>query len=204
MFEVIFDLETKKFFDDTGTSDPADLGVSVLSLYQREITDDYREIKGELHSFWEKDFDVMWKIFQGADRIIGFNSISFDVPALKPYAPANFAKLPHFDILNKIKEIQGRRTSLNSIAKETLGSTKTDHGSNAIKYWLEGSKESLVKLQSYCEADVILTRDIYDFGLNNKYLKYIDHWNNVREVAVDFSYSKNGAPTGAPPQPSLF
>ena len=26
MFELIFDLETKKFFDDTGTFDPADLG----------------------------------------------------------------------------------------------------------------------------------------------------------------------------------
>jgi len=200
MFEVIFDLETKKFFDDTGTSNPADLGVSVLSLYHRKITDDYHETKGELLSFWEKDFDAMWKIFQGADRIIGFNSINFDVPALKPYAPANFSKLPHFDILDVIKEVQGRRTSLNSIARETLGNTKTDHGSNAIKYWLEGSKESLNKLQSYCEADVLITRDIYDFGFKYKYLKYIDHWNNIREVAVDFSYP----PKGASPQPSLF
>lgn len=200
MWEVIFDLETKRFFDETQTRDPADLGVSVLSLYRRELDENYQEITGEMKSFWEKDFDGMWKIFQGADRIIGFNSINFDVPVLKPYAPANFAKLPHFDILSVIKEIQGRRTSLNSIAKLTLGDTKVDVGANAIKYWNEGTKASLAKLQYYCEMDVDITKRIYDFGLKNKYLKYIDHWNNPREVSVDFSYTKNTAA----PQPSLF
>jgi DEAD/DEAH box helicase domain-containing protein len=188
MWEVIFDLETKKFFDDTGTNDPADLGVSVLSLYHRQFDSQGKEISGQLMSFWEPDFDRMWKLFQEADRIIGFNSLNFDVPALKPYAPAGFAKLPHFDILDKIKEIQGRRVSLNSVASQTLGNTKTDHGSNAIKYWNEHTPESLAKLQSYCEADVTITRDVYDFGFKNKFLKYIDHWNNLRTVAVDFSY----------------
>jgi len=203
MYEVIFDLETQKFFDDTGTSNPADLGVSIVSLYHRELDSDFREVKGELLSFWEKDLDGMWKIFQGADRIIGFNSLTFDIPALKPYAPANFSKLPHFDILDKIKEIQGRRTSLNSLAKETLGNSKTDHGANAIKYWRLGDPESLQKLQSYCEADVIITRDLYDFGFKYGFLKYLDHWNNLRQVPVDFSYPPQGAPTSAP-QPSLF
>ena len=60
MWEVIFDLETKKFFDDTGTSDPADLGVSVLSQYQRELNDNFAEVSGKMYSFWEKDFDHMW------------------------------------------------------------------------------------------------------------------------------------------------
>ena len=48
MFEVIFDVETKKFFNDTGTNDPADLGVSIVSLYTREAGE-----KGQMMSFWE-------------------------------------------------------------------------------------------------------------------------------------------------------
>lgn len=191
MYEVVFDLETKQFFDDTGTSDPADLGVSIVSLYHRDLDQSFREKSGQMLSFWEQDFDAMWKIFQNADRIIGFNSLNFDVPALRPYAPIGFSKLNHFDILDKIKEVQGRRTSLNSIASQTLGDTKVDSGANAVLYWQKRDPESLKKLQYYCEMDVDITKRIYDFGLQNKYLKYIDHWNNLRQVSVDFSYPQS-------------
>jgi DEAD/DEAH box helicase domain-containing protein len=191
MFEVIFDVETKKFFDETGTYNPADLGVSLVSLYFRELDSTLTEKTGEMHSFWENELDAMWKYFQQADRIIGFNSITFDVPALKPYSPIGFAKLPHFDILNEVYKSLGRRYSLNSFAKQTLGRGKTDSGSNAIKYWQSNDPVLLKQLQSYCEADVTLTRDLYDYALRNKSLKYTDHWNNPREIAVNFSYPKN-------------
>ncbi len=134
MFEVIFDLETKKFFDETGTSDPADLGVSIVSLYAREVDGQLKELKGELQSFWEKDFENMWKIFRNADRIVGFNSKTFDIPALSPYSPTDFSHLPHFDILEKIKEAIDHRVSLNRIAKDTLGSAKNDNPANATVY----------------------------------------------------------------------
>lgn len=196
MFEVIFDLETKKFFDETGTTNPADLGVSVVSLYFRDTTSS----QGELKSFWEKDFNDMWKVFRQADRIIGFNSKNFDIPALSPYAPADFAKLSHFDILEKIKETIDHRISLNRIAKDTLGNTKNDNPANAIVYWNSGDPESLEKLQQYCEQDVILTCDVYDFALKNKYLKFTDYWNNPRQISVDFSYP----PESSKVQLSLF
>jgi len=203
MYEVIFDLETQKFFDDTGTADPADLGVSVVSLYSRQLDNDFKEISGEIHSFWEHELDRMWKYFQIADRIIGFNSLNFDVPVLKPYAPAGFSKLPHFDILDHVKKVFGRRVSLNKIATDTLGTAKTDSGANAIKYWRRHDPESLAKLQSYCEADVVITRDIYDHGLHHRHLKFTDHWNTPRQIDVDFSYPSSGGPHGTP-QPRLF
>ncbi len=198
MFETIFDLETKTFFDETGTSDPADLGVSVVSLYFRNTETG----EGEIKSFWEQDFDTMWKYFRDADRLIGFNSKNFDVPALSPYSPPDFAKLNHFDILEKIRDASGHRTSLNRIAKDTLNNTKSDNPANAITYWNDHSPASLKKLQEYCEQDVILTRDVYDFVLKNKYLKFTDYWNNPRQLDLDFSYPH---PQEAPKiQTSLF
>lgn len=143
----------------------------------------------------------MWKYFWQADRIIGFNSINFDVPALLPYAPAGFAKLPHFDILDELKKITGRRVSLNRIAKDTLGNVKIDSGANAVMYWQKHDPESLAKLKSYCEADVTITRDVYDFALKNKHLKFTDHWNNPRQIDIDFSYPRDSATIA---QPSLF
>mgnify|MGYP001598832600 FL=1 len=187
---MIFDLETKKFFDDTGTFDPADLGVSVVSLYFRELDNDLREVSGEMISFWEKDFEVMWQLFRKANRIIGFNSLHFDVPALKPYAPSDFAKLPHFDMMAAIKEEFGKRVSLNSLARDTLNSQKNDHGTNAILYWNAGDPQSLAKLKKYCEMDVELTKKLYDFGKDNKFLRFTDHWNTPRKIPIDFSYPK--------------
>lgn len=188
MIEVIFDCETKKFFDAIEEFDPSKLGVSLVSLYQREIDDSEEEIKGQMLSFWEEDFAEMWPIFEKADRIIGFNSIGFDVPALSPYCPPVFPKLNHFDILAHVKESHGKRISLDALARATLGTQKNDTGENAIAYWQKGDSQSLTKLKKYCEMDVKITTGIYDFGRKNGYLKFIDFWNEVREIKVDFSY----------------
>lgn len=190
-FEVIFDTETKKFFDAIEEYDPSKLGVSLLSLYAREVDENLQEIKGEMKSFWEGELRDAWEIFEKADRIIGFNSIGFDVPALSPYSSPSFAKLPHFDILAHIKASQGKRVSLDSLARASLGTKKIDSGENAIKYFEKGDKESLAKLKKYCEADVAITRDIYDYGAKNGFLKFIDFWNETHDVKVDFSYSED-------------
>ena len=195
MFEVIFDTETKKFCDEVEGYDPGKLGVSITSVYSRTLDDSFREIDGKMQSFWEQDFSEMFKLFEKADRIIGFNSIGFDVPALSPYLPPHWPKLKHFDILAQIKEVAGKRMSLDCLAKATLGTKKNDNGVNAIKYWNEGTKESLARLKKYCEMDVALTRDVYDHVLKNGFLKYIDFWNETREIKLDFSYPQKDSST---------
>lgn len=188
--EIIFDLETKKIFDDIEGGNPADLGVSIVSLYRRQLDDDLQEVSGQIMSFWEEDFTAMWPVFSNVDRIIGFNSLHFDVPAISLQAPYDFRKLHHFDIMDHVKNFLGHRLSLNSIASETLGHTKTDHGLNAVYYWQEHSVESLSKLKKYCEADVLVTKDVYDYGLKYRQLKYKDRWNTARLIEVDFSYPR--------------
>jgi DEAD/DEAH box helicase domain-containing protein len=190
MFEVIFDTETKKFFDETTGYDASKLGVSITSVYSRTLDENLKEVEGKMESYWEKDFPEMFKLFEKADRIIGFNSFTFDIPALSPYLPLHWSKLKHFDIMDEIKRVEGKRVSLDSLAKATLGTKKNDSGENAVKYWGLHDAESLKKLQKYCEMDVAITRDIYDHVIKNGFLKYIDFWNETHEVKLDFGYSE--------------
>jgi DEAD/DEAH box helicase domain-containing protein len=188
--EVVFDLETKRLFNEIKGNDPGKLGVSVVSLYSRVLDENFNEVEGKTKSFWENEFGQMWPLFQGADRIIGFNSIGFDVPALIPYSNFPFQKLPHFDILTKVKESFGHRISLDHIAMETLQKHKIDVGTNAVIYWKNHDEQSLEKLRRYCEDDVIITRDVYDFGLKHGFIRFKDKWNSLREIDIDFSYPK--------------
>ncbi len=201
-YEVIFDLETQKFFDEIEGSDPADLGVSILSMYVRTLDENFKEVKGEMISFFEEDLGKAWEIFKKADRIVGFNSKHFDVPALKNYLPLELTKIPHLDILEVVRAVNGKRVSLGAIANGTLGDHKADDPRNAITYWAKHDEESLKKLKFYCEEDVRLTTEVLDYGLKNKTLTFKDYWNDIKTIEVDFSYPKIETP--AEVQDSLF
>lgn len=188
--EVIFDIESQRLFSEVEGNEPSKLGVSIVSLYTRRVSEDQTEISGEMKSFWEHELDAMWPYFTQAQRIIGFNTLKFDVPVLLPYAPENFSKLPHFDMMTTVRNKLGHYLSLSTLAKYTIGRDKTDVGTNAVLYWKQHDPESLAKLKYYCEADVLLTRDLYDYGVKNKQLKYLDNWNTVQSFEVDFSYPK--------------
>jgi DEAD/DEAH box helicase domain-containing protein len=197
--ELIFDIETQKLFDDIQSGNPADLGVSIVSVYKR-LVEKGKELEGQMFSFWIHDLSGLWPLFANVDRIIGFNSLKFDVPVLAPLSPFDLKPLHHFDMLDIIKDILGHRLSLDTLATATLGTGKTDSGLNAVTYWQQSTPESLAKLQHYCEHDVIVTRDLYDYGVAHGHLKYLDRWNTPRIVDVDFSYPKSDSV----PQMGLF
>jgi uncharacterized protein YprB with RNaseH-like and TPR domain len=189
--EVVFDCETQRLFNEISSTDPADLGISLVSVYVRTVDEQQNELSGAMHSFWEHELSEMWPHFLSAKRIIGFNSLKFDVPALARHAPPTFVRLPHFDIMTRVRNALGHNLSLNVLGEYTLGKQKTDVGTNAVAYWKQHDEESLSKLKMYCEADVLLTRDLYDYGVREKKLKYMDKWNMLREFPVDFSYPKD-------------
>lgn len=186
--EAIFDVETQKLFAEVADGDPALLGVSLVSVYIRQVDEEQHELSGEMRSFWEHEIGGLWPFLGGVKRIIGFNSLKFDIPVLQPYAPMPFARLPHFDIMQAVRDALGHNVSLRVLTEQSLGRGKTDVGTNAVTYWKSQDPEQLKKLREYCEADVLLTRDLYDYGVRNKHLKYVDKWNNAKMFPVDFSY----------------
>lgn len=157
-YPVIFDVETKRSFREVGNNTKK-LGVSVVAAY------DYQTNK--VFAFFESELAKLFRLFEKASVIIGYNSNSFDLLVLNEYYAGNLFKLPHFDILENIKELTGRRYALEDLVQATLGKGKSGHGLQAIELFREGRIDELVK---YCQDDVILTKELFDFGLEKGYV----------------------------------
>ena len=85
-----------------------------------------------------------------------------------------------------MKEVQnsmGRRLKLDTVASATLGINKSGNGLDAIEWWSNGEIEKLIK---YCKDDVRITRELYDYAVLNKLLKYRDN-GVIKEAPLDVS-----------------
>lgn len=168
--EIIFDIET--IGDIRNFSE---LKVTVVSIYEYE-TDSYR-------SFCENELSQLWPIFEKSERLIGYNSEHFDLPILGKYYMGDLTKIPHLDLLKVIKEMSGSRYKLNDIAKATLQIEKSADGLQAMKWFEEGKIDEIKK---YCEQDVKVTKEIYEYGKQNKMLYYNTLTGDLMPIAVNF------------------
>ena len=161
MKKIIFDIETSNIFSDVGKNDPALLDLSVICIYEYE--------KNTYSSFFQNELKNLWPILEKADLLIGFNSEHFDLPLLNKYYSGDLSKIQHLDILKEIKNSYGRRMKLDQIAEATLGVKKSGHGLQATAWWKKGEYE---KVKNYCLDDVRITKDIYEYALANKKIKF--------------------------------
>lgn len=175
MNEIVFDIETQNTFADVN-NDFKKLKLSVISIYRYE-NDSYE-------SFTEDELSRLWPILERADRIIGYNSEHFDIPVLNNYYPGDLTKLPHLDILKVIKQTVGIRLKLNDVAQATLDHmAKSADGLTALRWWKEGRVE---EVKRYCEQDVRVTKEIYEFGRRNKQLFYKSLTGEILPFRVNF------------------
>jgi DEAD/DEAH box helicase domain-containing protein len=85
---------------------------------------------------------------------------------------------------------------LDNIASNTLGTSKSANGLQAVAWWNSGEIEKIIK---YCEQDVKVTKDVYDYAKKNNKLFYEDR--NTRkktEVVLDSSNWENPKTTNEP------
>lgn len=171
--KLVFDLETQKEFAEVGGRGKNHLlKVSVCGVY------DYSTNKYSI--FEESELNSMFKLFQSADLLIGYNSIDFDNAVLQPYCNFNLADIPHVDLLKEIEKVIGHRIKLESVAQATLGKGKSGSGKEAILYFRSGRMDLLKK---YCLDDVKITKEIYDYALKNEKLLYQDYF-GVKEISL--------------------
>ena len=174
---LVLDLETKRSFEEVGGRNFSELGVSVCCLYTYE-DDSYRH-------FLELELGRMENFLIHAKLIIGFNVRRFDLPVLQPYFTSSIATFPVFDILEDLTERLGHRVSLDSVAQATLNTGKSASGLDAIRFFREGKWD---QLRSYCQQDVKITKEVFDYGLKNGEIFFLSKEGNKKiRVEVDWS-----------------
>jgi len=182
--EVVFDIETKNTFQDVGAYNPSLLEVSLVGAYFYE-TDTYE-------SFLEEDLPKLWPRLERADRIIGYNILGFDIPCLQSYYTGELLKLPSLDLMAEIANRLGFRIKLDDVAKATLGIGKSGHGLQAVEFWKKGE---IQKLRDYCLQDVKITKDVYEYALTHKEVKYVDRMGQVQTCPLPLEPVPDGQQT---------
>jgi len=172
---VVFDLETRKLADEVGgwQNIPA-MGLSLAVAYSKE--------KGFL-TFTEDNVSELIDLLKEADLVVGFNHVRFDYAVLKAYSAENLKALPNLDICTEVSGTLGFRLSLDHLARFTLEKGKSGDGLDAVRWFREGRMDLL---EEYCREDVIITRDLYLFGLCNGYLNYGRKNGRVAQIPVEW------------------
>jgi len=173
---VFFDLETQRSFQEVGgRHNIPRLGLSVAVTYNSSDC--------AFHRYIEANVPELIAELQAADRVIGFNLLRFDYPVLSAYTQVRLSSLPTVDMLDHIHRRLGFRVGLDALASATLGRGKSANGLQAIRWWRAGEME---KLFAYCQQDVEVTRQLYEFGQRHKYLQYRDRRWGLRQVPVSW------------------
>jgi DEAD/DEAH box helicase domain-containing protein len=192
---VVFDIETKNSFSDVGGRDLAEkLDISIVGTYDYG-TDEFKVYE-------ESEFAELVERLSRKPLLVGFNSKKFDTPILQKYIPFDLKKLPQLDIMEEITKVLGHRVGLDSFAKATLGEGKSGSGLEAIKLWREGKID---ELKSYCQGDVRITRDIYEYGASHSELLYMPKFGSGKaRVGVSWRVEHPEEGTDSAAQHTLF
>ncbi len=160
---LFFDLETQKSAAEVG-------GWGNTHLMRLAVGVIYDSIEKKYIRYFEDEAYALVDKLLSADLVVGFNHIQFDYGVLRGYTSVDLAKkTKSFDILVDVHKRLGKRISLNNIAGPTLNTSKTADGLQSLIWWAEG-KHDLVA--DYCESDVKITKDVFEYGVLNKWLLY--------------------------------
>ena len=193
---IVLDLETKRTFEDVGGRDNLGaLGVSMVGVYS------YRH--KEYQAYFENDFPKLFSILSDKPLVIGFNHRRFDMPVLQPYfKDFDLKQLKLLDVMEELTKILGHRIGLDAVAQATLGTKKSGHGLDAIRYWNTGDLESLKK---YCLDDVRITKEVYEYGAKHGELFFMDKFGTGKiKVAVNWKMEEDEKSQEEMKQFSLF
>jgi DEAD/DEAH box helicase domain-containing protein len=174
---VIFDLETQNLFEDVGgRANMAALKVACAVSWSSKSKD--------FKIYWEKDVLDLIAELKSTQRVVGFNIKGFDYEVLRPYAPTERLHfLPTLDIMEELFKELSFRVSLDSVARATLGASKSADGIQAVRWWREGKMDLL---QEYCRQDVDVTRRFYEFGCANGFVYFFTRLGSKRMVKVNW------------------
>lgn len=157
---LVIDVETQKLVQEVGGWDHVDkLGISVACAYDSR-TDEFL-------AFRENELKKLIDLCEER-LVVGYNIRGFDLPVMVPYG-LNPKNLDVFDIMYDLEALTRQRfLKLEAVARGTLGAGKSADGLLAVEWWKAGEVQKII---DYCTQDVKVTRDIFQFGRQNGFVK---------------------------------
>lgn len=173
---LVLDVETQKLVQEVGGWDHIDkLGISVACAYDSK-TDQFL-------SYEEKDLGKLIDLCEER-LIVGYNIRGFDLPVLVPYG-LKIQGLDVFDIMFDIQTLTRRPAlKLESIAQGTLGLGKSADGLMAVEWYKKGEIQKIIE---YCLQDVKVTRDVFQFGRQNGFIRIQNSESSQTQVPVQWN-----------------
>ncbi len=171
---IFFDLETQRLANEVGGwNNIHKMGLSVAVTYATADA-------AFCHFTQDQASDLVAEL-QRADLVVGFNVMRFDYTVLQPYTDVPLHQLPTVDMLQDLHRQLGFRVSLDAVASATLNATKSADGIQAVEWYRRGEID---KVMAYCERDVEVTRDVYEFGKRHRFVRYRDRRHRMRQAPV--------------------
>lgn len=192
MTTVFYDIETRTWAEDhwMGWDDIEDFGLAVAATWC--------ECHGTIHWIGGEEASSLYRHLTDHDRVVGFNILRFDntIVAHDAALPRDVLDAKSFDILVDLTTRLGHRVKLEQVAQATLGRGKLGDGAKAVAWWkaydalkdYEAAEAEmyLSRIKAYCQADVEIEKDIYEFGRINGYIKYTDRSGEAKTVSVNW------------------
>jgi DEAD/DEAH box helicase domain-containing protein len=157
---LVMDLETQNLVQDVGGWGNIDkLKISVGCAYD-SATNEYLTFRE----------DEIHKLNELCEKrlVIGYNIRGFDLVILQAYG-LNLARLDVFDIMYDLQTLTRQKfLKLETVAQGTLNAGKSADGLMAVEWWKKGEIDKIIH---YCQQDVQVTRDIFEYGRKNGFVK---------------------------------
>jgi len=173
---LVMDLETQRLVQDVGGWDHIDkLGVSVACAYDSKTDQFIAYRENELSKLIELCEERL---------VVGYNIRGFDLPVLVPYG-LKLKRVEAFDIMYDLEALTRQRfLKLEAVARGTLGTGKSADGLQAVEWWKQGKIQEII---DYCMMDVKVTRDVFQFGRQNGFIRIQRSEEKVTQVPVQWN-----------------
>jgi hypothetical protein len=171
---IYLDIETLDFFQDPHIA--ALPRARQLAAIRFGLAVTYDTGNGVWNHWFAGDLAGLWEQLAGAEQVIGWNIVSFDLPVIG----ANLARsgriiqtgsLPCCDLFDLIRRDTGRWYKLDVVAEANLGRRKLSHGQQAVEWLRAGDAESLRLAAEYCQEDVQIVMDLHNLLAAGKPLR---------------------------------
>lgn len=171
---IVLDLETQHSASEVGGwGNIRDMRLAVGVTYHTALN--------VYSTHLERDAEALIATLRDADLVVGYNVLRFDYEVLRRYTEDPLLDLPTVDMLDDIYRALGWRLSLEDVAAATLGEGKSADGLQAVRWFRQGQIQKVI---DYCRRDVEVTWKLYQFGQQNRHVRYRDRNWRIRKVGV--------------------